>query len=77
MEYTTPSPAISATVARPAIPLPRESVNAAYAPSEKHAEGAAVSYEELNKRIEALSREITRLREDLGRLKTQEAGTAK
>ncbi len=59
------------------MPIPRESVNAAYAPPEKRGEAATPTYEELNRRIDVLSKEVSLLREDLGRLKTQETATAK
>lgn len=74
LERTTSNPEITATAARQAMPS-GPSVNAAYAPSEKHAESAALSYEELNRRIDALSKEISALRKDLSRLRSQEAGT--
>ncbi len=74
LETTVSNPGISVMATRQAMPS-GQSVNAAYAPSEKHAASAAPSYEELNKRIESLSKELSRLREDLGRLKAQEAGT--
>jgi len=75
-EMTTPRPGISATAARQALPSGQH-VNAALAPSGQQPGGTVLTYDELNKRIDTLSREISTLREDLNRLKTQEAGTAK
>jgi hypothetical protein len=74
MEMTTPRAEIPATAARQAIPATSgQSVNAAYAPSGKPTGGAVQSYDELNKRIETLSRELSALREEMSWLKTREA----
>lgn len=74
LKTTTPGPGITATAARQAMPS-RQPVNAALAtPPEKPVQTAAGSYEELNKRIDALSKEITELRTELNTLKSHEAG---
>ena len=74
LKTTTPGPGITATAARQGMPS-RQPVNAALAtPPEKPIQGSAGSYEELNKRIEALSKEITELRTELNTLNSHEAG---
>ncbi len=74
LEMTTPNTEITSTAARQAVPSGK-SVNAAYAPTEQHAQSKALSSEELSKRIDALSRDLSMLREDLGRLKAGESET--
>ena len=73
-EETTLNPGISGWAASQGMPS-GQSMNAALAAStESNSESAAPTYDELNKRIESLSKEISALRKDLDRLKTQ--GTA-
>jgi hypothetical protein len=71
LQMTVPNTGIQATAASQAMPS-GQAVSAAYAPSKTNFENAKLSYEELNKRIEALSREAATLREELNRQKTQE-----
>ncbi len=71
-EMTTPRPGIPSTAVGQAMPSGKQ-VSAAYAPTGKPAKGAELSYAELNKRIDTLSKEIASLREDLKWLQTREA----
>ncbi len=73
LETTAPNPRITAEASSQGMPSER-SVNAAFAEPGKHAEAAHPSYDELNRRIEALSKEIASLRTELKKLKSQESG---
>lgn len=59
LETTAPNPRITAEASSQGMP-PGRSVNAAFAEPGKHAETAHPSYDELNRRIEALSRRSPR-----------------
>ena len=69
-------PDITATAARQGMPAPsKEPINAALAAPEKSgAHTATPSYEDLSRRVDALSRELATLQADLNRIKAQGAG---
>lgn len=74
-QSVAPHTDISATATRLGMPeTAREPMSAAYAAPDKSAKSTGRSYEDLTRRVDALSKELAILQADLNRLKAREAG---